>query len=239
MRLFTLIFLLFCQTAWSQTEYHFSKLTVEDGLPDSHVQAIGQDKFGFIWLGTSSGVSRFDGRNIVSFNHDSDDTTTILSEMAHCFGSDTEGRFFVGFFNGLAEFDFITRRFHRIAIQNKNVTSITPIDKNLILLTTSGGLAALNPKTRTTEFLKHDSLLTIGAASSFYKNGILYIGSDKGLLLYNPKTHAVQKAPIPALEGSVVRAVVVDNKNNIWVTDFAHCARFFKNRYLRQKSRQR
>ena len=33
-------------------------------LPEAHVQALAQDDAGFLWLGTSSGVVRYDGREM-------------------------------------------------------------------------------------------------------------------------------------------------------------------------------
>ncbi|MCO6479765.1 MAG: response regulator [Phaeodactylibacter sp.] len=39
----------------------FDRLTIEDGLPDPSVLDIAQDKKGFIWLATPSGIVRYDG----------------------------------------------------------------------------------------------------------------------------------------------------------------------------------
>jgi ligand-binding sensor domain-containing protein len=40
----------------------FTKFTVADGLSDNIIQCISQDDNGFIWVATSSGLNRFDGR---------------------------------------------------------------------------------------------------------------------------------------------------------------------------------
>lgn len=39
----------------------FGKLTIEDGLSQSVVQAITQDKYGFMWFGTNDGLNKYDG----------------------------------------------------------------------------------------------------------------------------------------------------------------------------------
>jgi ligand-binding sensor domain-containing protein len=42
-----------------------SRFTVEDGLAQNSVNAIAQDAAGFIWVGTGSGLQRFDGYAVI------------------------------------------------------------------------------------------------------------------------------------------------------------------------------
>ncbi len=41
---------------------------MEDGLPASHVPALCQTGDGYLWIGTASGLARFDGRRFAVFN---------------------------------------------------------------------------------------------------------------------------------------------------------------------------
>lgn len=59
--------LLFALTAKAQ-QYNFQRYSVRDGLPQSEVNAIFQDRDGYMWIGTDAGVSRFDGREFESFS---------------------------------------------------------------------------------------------------------------------------------------------------------------------------
>ena len=43
--------------------YYFDNYSVKEGLAQSSVYDIQQDKNGLLWMGTSSGLSKFDGRN--------------------------------------------------------------------------------------------------------------------------------------------------------------------------------
>ena len=45
----------------------FHKLTIEDGLSQSVVQAIVQDKYGFMWFGTNDGLNLYDGYSFKTF----------------------------------------------------------------------------------------------------------------------------------------------------------------------------
>ena len=47
----------------------FQQLNVEDGLSHNHVTAIVKDKRGFLWFGTPTGLSRYDGHEVKVFRH--------------------------------------------------------------------------------------------------------------------------------------------------------------------------
>ncbi|MCB0835370.1 MAG: hypothetical protein KDD99_01820, partial [Bacteroidetes bacterium] len=46
---------------------HFKNLTIAEGLTNNEVKSFFQDLNGFIWLGTGSGVDRFDGYDFKPF----------------------------------------------------------------------------------------------------------------------------------------------------------------------------
>ncbi|NOZ46217.1 MAG: hypothetical protein GXO79_05480, partial [Chlorobi bacterium] len=54
----------------SAQHYYFDQYSVKEGLAQSKVYSLIQDSDGYIWLGTASGVSRFDGINFENFSTD-------------------------------------------------------------------------------------------------------------------------------------------------------------------------
>lgn len=68
-RLFALIFIcLFLFSAESHgQEYNYYHYDVKDGLSGINVYSIAQDKDGFLWFGTETGLSRFDGKNFKNY----------------------------------------------------------------------------------------------------------------------------------------------------------------------------
>ncbi len=48
-------------------QYHFDNYSVKEGLAQSSVYAVEQDAKGFLWLGTASGLSRFNGKEFVNY----------------------------------------------------------------------------------------------------------------------------------------------------------------------------
>ena len=61
-----LSFLLFSHHSSSQ--HLFKNYTTADGLPDSRVAPIVQDRDGYLWFGTHAGLTRYDGREFKKFS---------------------------------------------------------------------------------------------------------------------------------------------------------------------------
>jgi ligand-binding sensor domain-containing protein len=60
-------FLISCSVVAQNNNLHFRHLTVDDGLPHTDATQVLQDKQGFIWISTYSGLTRFDGYEIKNF----------------------------------------------------------------------------------------------------------------------------------------------------------------------------
>ena len=58
----------------------FSHLTIDDGLSSNSVRSLLQDKKGFVWLGTSRGLNRFDGHKMVTVGKTRSLTVTAMAE---------------------------------------------------------------------------------------------------------------------------------------------------------------
>src|SRR5262245_50798475 len=58
--------IIYCCSLYGQ-EYRYTQYDVNSGLPASVVYSMLQDKQGYLWFGTESGVSRFDGTHFKNF----------------------------------------------------------------------------------------------------------------------------------------------------------------------------
>src|SRR5678815_354487 len=59
------------------TTFNFRRLGANEGLSDGIVHAFVQDKYGYIWVGTTYGLNRFDGVNIKTFFSKPGDSTSL------------------------------------------------------------------------------------------------------------------------------------------------------------------
>ena len=66
-RLICLFLLYFPLSLIPAEDYHFSHLSMEDGLSSNSVYCMIRDSYGYMWFGTFSGLNRYDGRNNTIF----------------------------------------------------------------------------------------------------------------------------------------------------------------------------
>lgn len=56
---------------------NFRSLTIEDGLPSNTITCFAKDSSGFMWMGTDNGLVRYDGSEIIVFQHNEEDITSL------------------------------------------------------------------------------------------------------------------------------------------------------------------
>ncbi|MFW6290891.1 MAG: two-component regulator propeller domain-containing protein [Spirochaetota bacterium] len=92
----------------------FDRLGISDGLWSSSVSSIVQDKEGFIWFGTQSGLNRYDGYSIERFEHDPFDRNSLSHNLVQTMHYDrTAGVLWLGTYGGLNRFEPGTSDFTR------------------------------------------------------------------------------------------------------------------------------
>lgn len=103
---------LFAQT----DQYKFSRLDVNNGLSHNQVNCFLRDSKGFIWIGTSAGLNRYDGYNFKVFRNFAKDTSSIINNDIINLFEDPKGRVWAYTYFGTSIYDPITEKF----MQNPN-----------------------------------------------------------------------------------------------------------------------
>lgn len=82
-RLFLFFFLIQFLSHWTFPQTHipekiqFEHITKEDGMSDTYIQCLTQDRKGFIWIGVQEGLYRYDGQKFKVFRHSPDDPNSL------------------------------------------------------------------------------------------------------------------------------------------------------------------
>jgi serine phosphatase RsbU (regulator of sigma subunit)/ligand-binding sensor domain-containing protein len=79
------------QLAWSQTYQQLEKYTHSDGLSDTWITALYQDKSGFLWVGTTNGLNNFDGETFRQYYANFIDSTSLASHYIQKITEDQQG----------------------------------------------------------------------------------------------------------------------------------------------------
>ncbi|TZF90317.1 ligand-binding sensor domain-containing protein, partial [Cognatilysobacter lacus] len=77
--------------------------SIQQGLPQISVLSLAQDRTGYIWVGTQSGLARFDGLGFRTYTPEN--TPGLPGTWVRSLLSARDGRLWVGTYKGLAFFD--------------------------------------------------------------------------------------------------------------------------------------
>ncbi|MEQ8477058.1 two-component regulator propeller domain-containing protein [Fulvivirga sp.] len=70
-------------SSFGQNQVRFDRITVEDGLSQSSIKSLVQDKFGYLWVGTLDGLNKYDGNKFYQYHHREDVPGTIPRNNIH------------------------------------------------------------------------------------------------------------------------------------------------------------
>lgn len=176
----------------------FKHLTVEDGLSQSTVHAIFQDRSGFMWFGTDIGLNKYDGNKFTEYQNSVTDTNSIASNFIVDIFEDSYGNFWVANgYNGLDLFDRKNEKFIHYknnknnpgSISNNNIRAVFEDSRhNLWVGTSGGGLNLYNRKNNSFTHFKNNPQQKNSIKSNFIsaitedKSGNIWIGSTEGVL---------------------------------------------------------
>ena len=107
-----------CQTLHGQQRapdgaLRFERLDSRAGLSHNTVLSILQDHQGFLWIGTSDGLNRYDGYQFTVYRNDPFDETSLSNNAVYKLLEDRQGTLWAGTSNGLDRFDRRTEQFIR------------------------------------------------------------------------------------------------------------------------------
>jgi PAS domain S-box-containing protein len=89
----------------------FKHLTIDNGLSQSWVHSIVQDKYGFMWVGTDDGLNRYDGYNFRVYKNNIRNKYSISSSSIMTLFNDSRGNLWIGTKQGLNLYDRQNDRF--------------------------------------------------------------------------------------------------------------------------------
>ncbi len=218
-----LLFAILITVQAQQPTYNFHHLTIKEGLEDGNVRCIGQDKFGYIWIGTQGALNRYDGKRVKKYTYNALDSLSPLSGRASSICSDKTGRLWLGFETGLMEFDFGRDGFRSIPfLQNERINIMRSISDSILYIGTARGLHRFNTKTLTgilcTSNSTNGSLPSNQDIADIYQKGdSLFLASNIGLLTLDTKTNLLSRITVKDFPVSSCNNVAVDNDGSIWL----------------------
>ena len=228
----------------------FDHLTTEEGLSYSRVRSFCLDRTGFIWIGTEVGLNHYDGCRFSVLKSHPEYPGSLASNSIPAILEDSRGNFWVGTKNGLQLMDPDQGVFfpepgeeasplgeigHVLALMEDRsghlwvgaVQGLYRISLPAGPISSSAMLRVFyeNGELDLTAFHASESAREGLFANRVWsieedQNGVVWVGTSKGLNFFNPKTDKVDRwiAPdIPELRNTSIRALKEDRLGFLWV----------------------
>lgn len=220
--------------------FYISRITTEEGLSNGYIMGITQDRNGFIWFATESGLNRYDGRQFRTYKKEnSQSTTTSISgnELNRVYADRFQDIIWIATQrDGLNAFNTITEEFTHYIHNDESTTSLITNDVtdvtnshngNLWVTTYWRGFDYLDIATGTfTHYhtgtlpeLASDNIWSVAENSK----GLLFLGHvNDGLTIFDPATKKTRnyrnnEADSRSIPGNQVYKVFIDRDDNLWV----------------------
>jgi signal transduction histidine kinase/ligand-binding sensor domain-containing protein/CheY-like chemotaxis protein len=202
-----------------------------DGLSHDAAICLFQDTKGFLWVGTYSGLNKFDGYHF---------TTYLTGHHINCLWEDERKRLWIGTETGLKLFDLTTEKFVPLGADSLglpkgyDVYRIRERKDGKVWICTGQGIYLADPRTLSmstvinflTDGSRNDILKDNTDGNKFWDiaethDGAIWAASEKGLVYMDAHTHQTirylhHSSNPKSLASDIVKAVLVDRQDRVW-----------------------
>ena len=223
-----------------ETHYIFSHLSINEGLAHNHCYSILKDSKGFMWFGTESGLSRYDGQDFKNYRHDEDDPGSIGGNRINDIVEDKNGILWIATLRGgLNKYDPSTDLFTSYPLVFEDTLTLPTDELNCLFLDSKGdlwygtyrhGFGKFNRQNKTfenynlfTNFKNPQHAWEINTVNTIIEDikddNILWIGTGRsGLFRFDKKTKSLQSFPNQHdLYMSGIHDLYMESPGELWV----------------------
>ncbi len=245
--LLLLILLITNEAQLQQDQIQFENISIDEGLSQSIVKCILQDRKGFIYFGTEDGLNRFDGYSFQVIRNKPEDENSLSYNDITALYEDQKGNLWIGTFNGgLNKYNIGKKQFTRFIndpdnknrISHDNINSIIEDNEGTMWIGTDNGLNIILSEDTSTGI---HSILQISHGSDNSTNlihnvvnvvfqdqyGTIWVGTEGGLDKltinrsdYSKSTiehHLHNRFDAKSISNNSVRTIFEDSRGYLWV----------------------
>ena len=230
-----LLCFMLCSASFAQHGHlRFHHLGTEDGLSQSWVGCMLQDRHGFIWLGTEEGLNRYDGERFKQFFQNPDTDNSLPNSYINTLLEDREGMIWAGTPSGLARVDPISFAITSYrpqaddpgSLSSDDVTTLIEDSEGNLWVGTFNGLNRFLSETNAFQTFHHNDAdadsLPDNRVRTLYqdKQTRIWIGLENGLADFNPKNGKFSTHPLlnrPNQEDPAVKSICENSIGELWL----------------------
>ncbi len=209
----------------------FTQLNPDQGLPTRFITAVAQDREGFIWIGTSAGLARWDGYHFKTYKSGINDPSALPSSYVVSLHMDAAGMLWVGTAGGgLARHEPGTERFTVFGVgangvSDGQVRSMDDDGAGGLWIATDGGLDHVDAQGAWTHAHPDAGAETTSLPDNHVnslirdRKGRLWVGTRHGVARRDSPTSDFVVVPLPGDGGPQpeIWKVFEDSAGRIWI----------------------
>lgn len=206
----------------------------DNGLPQSQVNCMMRDSYGFMWIGTQDGLSYYDGYAFKIFSTNPLDPLSICDNYIYSIAEDANTDIWIGTRNGLSRYNrssgCFTNFYININHSNFNcdgaVYSVLIDRQGNLWILTANALHLFNREKGDFEQFQHNNnpqnLTSEFDNSPIYEDsqGQLWVGTKAGLFQFSKDTrtftHIANKEALSGASNRII-SIFEDSKEQLWV----------------------
>jgi len=174
----------------ANSSLRFSHLTTDNGLSQSNVTCIAQDKSGFMWFGTFNGLNRYDGYEFKTYHYSEREDLGLAHNFISDLAIDTSGNIWVATGDGLNRIDPQTDKVGSFRyspdkpsdLPDGQIETMLVDSRNRVWIGTRNGGLAFYEKTRGFQTLNPDLQSTTISLLYEDKNENIWVIHDNGAI---------------------------------------------------------
>lgn len=226
-------------SGYAQGNIQFDQLSTRNGLSSTIVNAIIQDKQGYIWFGTEDGLNRYDGYEFTVFHSAAGDSTKLRNDFISRLLCTNDGKIWSGTIDGgVSVYDpkneiFTTYRHipgDSSSLKKNNVAALYQDRKGAMWIGTwLGGFSKMDTAGGAVHFIhylhdpKNPTSLSDNRVSSILEDreGNLWVGTWNGLNRMDRDGHFTRyfhsEVNAQSLGGNMVWSLTLDSTGGMWI----------------------
>ena len=209
--------------------YYYKQISLKDGLP-STVRCILTDEQGFVWIGTRSGLGRYDGHELKKYIHQADHPHSLPHNLINQITEDKQNNIWILTDKGVACYQRQSDDFFIPTDEKGNniLAYSTCLMKDGVLFGSQNKVYFYNYQDSSLRLLQtfnQEPNFNITLLSLWNAHTLLCCSRWQGLLLLDLNTG--KHSPPPFDCGKEIMNMLIDSQNRIWIAPYNEGIRCF------------
>ena len=232
MRIYLLLLFVLMVTRTQATNVIFDRITMDSGLSSSSVTSILKDRTGYVWVGTTEGLNRYDGYTFKVFLPVPDCPESIQSSSIDKLFEDSDGGIWIFFSSGgISRYDRGSDTFlnftkewlrQQLRVYGSPTCFSASVPGHIFIGTENGMLEYDAKEKKLVRLSPAGSVVSSSPVNCLYSapDHSFWVGTLAGFSLYDKETNHFQDYTIRTNDREDINAVNLNGVNAIYIDRF-------------------